>query len=415
MQSLNTNRRLVVFDVEGVLIPKNRFLFDAARSLGASRLLKLIFIGFLYEIGALTLKSTLKRIFHVIQGIEVEKLKQIFDEIPLKPHVEHVFAQLKARNCKIALISSGLPSFIVKELASKLGADYGFGIEIDVNEGKLTGEIWGNVIETDGKLKALSQILIAEELSPKDCVVVADDRNNLSLFLSETLKIGYHPDFVLRLKANNVVTGSLSGILPIIDGAPKQRILPSKNDVLREIIHACGFFVPFLAGLIGIFPVALLICAVSMLYLISELSRMNRKNLPIIGIITRNAVTQAELHEFAAAPLYFAVGILLTLLLFPLQVSSAAIAMFALGDSTASLFGSLLFKTALPFNKGKSLEGSLFGFFFAFLAGAVFVSPALALGGAIVAMAVESLPLPVNDNILIPLCTSLALMLMALI
>lgn len=77
-------------------------------------------------------------------------------------------------------------------------------------------------------------------------------------------------------------------------------------------------------------------------------------------------MTQAELHEFAAAPLYFAVGILLTLLLFPLQVSSAAIAMFALGDSTASLFGNLLSKTALPFNKGKSLEGSLFGFFLPF-------------------------------------------------
>lgn len=107
--------------------------------------------------------------------------------------------------------------------------------------------------------------------------MVADDRNNLSLFLSETLKIGYHPDFVLRLEADSVVTGSLSGILPIIDGAPRQRILPSKNDVLREIIHACGFFVPILAGLVGIFPVALLICAVSMLYLISELSRMNRK------------------------------------------------------------------------------------------------------------------------------------------
>jgi dolichol kinase len=40
------------------------------------------------------------------------------------------------------------------------------------------------------------------------------------------------------------------------------------------------------------------------------------------------------------------------------------------------------------------------------------VSPVLALIGAAVAMAIESLPLPVNDNILIPLGTGLALLIL---
>jgi len=257
----------------------------------------------------------------------------------------------------------------------------------------------------------LSRILEAEGLKLEDCVVVADDRNNGSIFLPEMQKIGYNPDFVLRVKADKVVIGKLAGILPIIDGKPKQRSLPSKNDVLRETIHASGFFVPVLAGLIGITAVALMICVVSALYFLSEISRMNRKNLPVISAITRNAALQAELYKFAAAPLYFAIGILITLLLFPAPVNSAAIAIFALGDSTASLFGGLISKKPLPFNKGKTLAGSLVGFFFAFLAGSFFVSPALALIGAAVAMTIESLPLPVNDNVMIPLCTGLALML----
>lgn len=379
------------------------------KSIGVSKLLKMLSIGFLYTIGVAGLKSTLKRIFKIMQGVEFEKLVQIFDEIPSKPQAENIFAQLKTRNCKIALISSGLPIVIVKKLASKLGADYAFGIEVGVNGGKLTGEIWGDAIESDGKFRVLSQILSAEGLNPKDCVVVADDRNNLSIFLSEMLKIGYNPDFTLRIKADKVITGSLSGILPIIDGKPQQRSLPSKNDILREAIHACGFFVPVLANLIGITAVALLICAVSALYFLSELSRMSSKNLPIISAITQNAASSAELYEFAAAPLYFAIGVLIALLLFPAPVNSATIAIFALGDSTASLVGRSLSKKPLPFNKGKTLEGSFFGFFFAFLAGSIFVLPVLALIGAAVAMAVESLPLPVNDNILIPLYTGLAL------
>ncbi|MBM4401358.1 MAG: HAD-IB family phosphatase, partial [Crenarchaeota archaeon] len=367
MQTPNNSRkpRLVIFDVEGVLIPKNRFIFDVGKSLGTLQLLKMLFIGFLYEIGVVTLKSALKRIFRVMKGAEIESLVQIFDKIPSKPQLQSIFAQLETRNCKIALISSGLPAVIVKKLASTLGADYAFGIEVGVNDGKLTGEIQGDVIEANGKLKVLSQILATEGLNLNDYVVVADDRNNSPIFLSGMQKIGCNPDFVLRVKADNVVTGGLAGILPIIDGTPKQRSLPSKNAVLREIIHASGFFVPVLAGLIGITAVALLICIVMALYVISELSRMNRKNLPIISTITRNAASQAELYEFAAAPLYFAIGILLTLLLFPAPVSNAAIAIFALGDSTASFFGGRLSKKPLPFNKGKTLEGSIAGFIFA--------------------------------------------------
>jgi len=394
-----------------VLIPKNRFIFDAGKSLGVSQLLKMLFIGFLYEIGLVTLKTALKRIFKIMHGIKIEKLMQIFDKIPSKPQLRSVFAQLKARNCKTALISSGLPTVIVEKLASTLGADYAFGIEVGVNDDALTGEIGGDAIESNGKRKVLSQILSAEGLNPKDCVVVADDRNNSCIFLSGMQKIGYNPDFVLRVKADKVVIGKLAGILPIIDGKPKQRSLPSKNDVLRETIHASGFFVPVLAGLIGITAVALMICVVSALYFLSEISRMNRKNLPVISAITRNAALQAELYKFAAAPLYFAIGILITLLLFPAPVNSAAIAIFALGDSTASLFGGPISKKPLPFNKGKTLAGSLVGFFFAFLAGSFFISPVLALIGAAVAMTIESLPLPVNDNVMIPLCTGLALML----
>ena len=412
MEAPRRKPRLIVFDVEGVLISKNRFLFDVGKSLGFFQLLKMLLIGFLYEIGIFPLKPTLKWIFKIMRGVKVETIMCIFDEIPSRPQLESFFAQLKMRNCKTALISSGLPKIAVEKLASIIGADYSFGIEVGVKDNVLTGEIWGEVIESNGKFKVLSRILAVEGLELEDCVAVADDRNNRSIFLPGMLKIGYNPDYVLRVKADQVVTGKLSGVLPVIFGKPKKRSLPSRNDLIRETIHASGFFIPIIAGFIGIYPMSLIICVVSILYFLSELSRMNRKNMPIISAITRNAASPTERYEFAAAPLYFAMGIFLTLLLFPAPVNGAAIAIFTLGDSTASLFGGLISKKPLPFNKGKTVEGSLTGFFFAFMAGIFFVSPALALIGAAVAMAIESLPLPVNDNILIPLGTGLTLLLL---
>lgn len=402
----------MVFDVEGVLIPRNRLFFEVGRSLGVVPLLKILLYGFLYEVGAVRLTEALKRLYKVARGAKVDLFIRSYEKLPLMPNAKEVFARLKAENCKTALISSGLPTFLVEKLSETLGADYAVGVEVGIEGEVLTGEIGGDVIRDKGKALVFGEFVESERLSLKDCVVVADDRNNASLFVKEVRKIGYSPDFVIRAKADVVVDGRFSKILPAVNGETRSRRLPSKSDIFRETIHGSGFFVPLIALWIGLPLAVLMIVAVIAFYVASEWARLRGKNMPVISLITRHAASQAELCEFALAPIYFAVGILFTLLLFPARASGAAIAIFALGDSTASLIGSTLSGRPLPFNRAKTLEGSLGGFFFAFLAGSLFVSPWLALVGAAVAMIVEYLPLPVNDNVLMPLCTGLALTLL---
>ena len=403
--------RLVVFDVEGVLAPKNRFIFEAGKTLGFIKLLKMLFYGFLYETGLLNLESALTRIFKELRGVKLETLDLISSKISSTPFLQNIGCQLKTRNCKIALISSGLPTVIVRKLGAAIGADYAYGIEVETHDGRLTGKIWGDAIEPNGKLKILCEILALEDLKLKDCIAVVDDRNNRCLFMPGMLKIGFNPDFIIRFKSDKVVSGKLSQILPIIDGKPRKRSFPSTNDLVREDIHASGFFMPVIASYIGLPIVGTLIVVIALIYTGSELLRLEGKELRLISAITLHAASQSELHGFAAAPLYFACGILFTLVLFPAPASYAAVAMFCLGDSAASLLGGRI-SNALPFNKGKTWEGSVGGGFFAFLGGLFFVSPVLALIGAVIAMTVEVLPLPVNDNVLVPVITGAALTLL---
>lgn len=402
-----TEKKLIVFDVEGVLLPKKRYLFfEVGRNLKFQDFIRMVFWGFLYELGLISLKAAMKHVFKVFKGFTVDEFLRIFRQVPLMPDAKEVLVELRNDGWKIALISSGLPTFVVQDLAKTLSANYAYGFEPETEEGTLTGDIRGDVLERNGKLLVLTKILNLEEVSLKSCVVVADDRNNASLFLPDVRKIGYNPDFVIRMKADGVITGRLKGILAPIDNEPRQRgSLPSRNEVIRESIHACGLFVPIFSGIIGLYPVALLILMVTLLYVMSELARMEKKNLPIISFITQNAASQAELYEFATAPLFFALGILITLLLFPSPASGAAIVIFALGDSSASIFGGILGRTSIPFNKGKTLEGSIVGFAFAFLGGMFIIGPVMALVGAITAIVVESLPWPLNDNIVTPVVT----------
>ncbi|MCW4019503.1 MAG: haloacid dehalogenase-like hydrolase [Candidatus Bathyarchaeota archaeon] len=402
--------KLAVFDVEGVLVPKNRLFFETSKSLGVFPLMKALFFGLLYSTGVMPLKQALQNIFGVMKGVEVEQFYQTMEKLPIMPNASSVFATLKAEGCKTALISSGFPTFLVEDLAAKLGADYAIGVEVGIEKEALTGEVWGDVTEANGKFLVLKELMEDQKISASDCVIVADDRNNASIFLKEALKIGYEPDFVLRTKADFVVTGKLAKILPVIHGEVKTRGLPSRKDLLRECIHASGFFIPVLAILFGVPLVALFTAAVIALYTVSEFLRARGKNMFFFSAVTRHAASQSELCEFPMAPIYFAFGILLTLLFIPAPASYAGIAIFALGDSTASIFGGTISGRTLPFNHAKTVQGTVTGFFFAFLAGSVFVAPWIALVGAAVGMLVEYLPLPINDNLLIPLVTGFTLM-----
>ncbi len=350
--------------------------------------------------------------FNMARGMKVETLMLIAAKVPIMPEAGAVVDQLKAQDCKVVLITSGLPTIVARMFADKLGADAAFGFDVGIEEDVLTGEITGDVIERRGKLVVMQKLIDDDHLETQDCVVVADDRNNASIFLQDALKIGYNPDFVLRVKSDRVVTGGIAKVLAAIDGEPKHRGKPQRSDILREAMHASGFFMPVLALFLGVPVVAAFIILLLGLYAVSEYLRIEGKTMPIINVITRRAASQNELYQVVLAPVYFAIGILLTLVVFPAPASFAAVAIFSLGDSTASLFGRYLARTSLPFNKDKSLEGSLAGFFFAFLAGWVFISPVFAAVGAAIAMFIEYLPLPVNDNLLIPFFTGLVLFLL---
>jgi phosphoserine phosphatase len=411
-------RQLIVFDVEGVLLPKRRYLpFGAARKLGPSGFIKIIAIGFLYEMGLLPLESALRKIYRCFRGLTLRDLFEPYKTIPLISGVEQLFNKLRQGGYRIALISSGLPTLFVKDLASTLKSDYAFGFDLKTSNGRLTGEISGDAIKPNGKALILKRILEHENLSPRDCIVVADDRNNLPMFSLCSLRIGYNPDFILTAKSDRVVKEDLSEILPIIEGKaphiPRSRL--SRGELIRETIHIGSFSVPCICAYTFLEPniVSLLIVLVTLLYIASEFGRIRGIDFPFFSAITRRAAIKPELHEFASSPIFFATGITLSLLLFPTPINYASVAVLTLGDGFARIFGRTMGRTAFPLNKGKMLEGSVFGFLFAFLGAMAFVDPVKALAAAITGMVVESLPLPVNDNLTIPIITGLALTLMA--
>lgn len=407
--------RLVVFDVEGVLIPKRRYLlFEASQSLSLFGFIRILWAGFLYEVGLMPLKSALKKIFKQLRGLALDELFLLYKKVPLIPDVKEVFEKLEALGYKTALISSGLPQRFLEYLADELKADHVVGLNLDVDNGYFTGRISGDVIETNGKALALRKILEKEGLTPNDCAIVADDRNNLSMFRFCALRIGYNPDFLLSIKSDVVVKGNLCEILPSIAGdAVAERTLSlSKRDFIRESIHIGSFLVPvvLLYMPFSYSFIVLLIFGIMWIYIISELFRIQGLNIPLTSTLTWNATIEPEMYEFVTAPIFFAVGVILALVVFPTSVGYATIAILTLGDGFASLFGKKFGKHAFPYNKGKMVEGTFFGFLFAFVGAWFFIGPLKALIGTTAGLLAETLPTPINDNLMITLVSGLVLL-----
>jgi len=109
---------------------------------------------------------------------------------------------------------------------------------------------------------------------------------------------------------------------------------------------------------------------------------------------------------------FYPIAVLLMVAMLPLHVACAGWAIMALGDAAASLVGR---GTALPWNPRKTLLGSLAFPVTAFVGGSAlwwwisFATPSwprMAIA-AVVAALVESLPLPIDDNLTVTLAASL--------
>ncbi len=111
------------------------------------------------------------------------------------------------------------------------------------------------------------------------------------------------------------------------------------------------------------------------------------------------------------------VGIFVSFLAFERNIALAAVLVITWGDAASAVFGKLWGRHRFPWSR-KTLEGTLAGIMFAFVAQLFFVPWLPALLAAVIAMLFESLDLKklhLDDNILIPLIAGLSLFLFMVI
>jgi dolichol kinase len=189
-------------------------------------------------------------------------------------------------------------------------------------------------------------------------------------------------------------------------------------EVRRQLIHGSGIFIALLIkeaySFFGgwLYPTAILAVAISIGYAISYLHTKGA-NLPILTKIINESERERDQDFPGRGALRFFIGALLTLLIFrnTPEIVAAGIIVLALGDSASTLGGVAYGRHKIPYNREKSIEGSVSGFGVAFI-GLLILAPfsiVISACASLIGMAVESLPLGVDDNLTVPITASFSI------
>jgi len=414
-------RRIIAFDVDGVII-QGFWLYRVIARYGLLRAIAFGVLGILYEARIMGVASFMRFAYRLLKDAPKEWLIRMTDQVYLIRGVKKTFRILKQQGHIIALLSSGIPDFAVARLATTLGAHFASGIRVEIHQGLLTGHIAALDCRGQSKVEALKDIINAHNLHSYEVIAVANDRNNIPLFQYAHLAVGFRPDPVVRRFVRRVVAiPDLRALLPVI-AAPTVRVpIPRRlsQEIIRQLLHASAVLIPILWLWDSSWHLFIyfLVGSLSLLFALSEVLRSYGIQIPIISKLVLAAGREEEIDRYVFSPLYFAAGVTIPLLIFGTifnlpNIAAASVIAFLIGDAFSTIGGKFLGRHHYPFNPQKTIEGSLIGFSIAFIVLLFFASPALALLSTVIAALIELLPLPLDDNLAVPILTSLILSLL---
>lgn len=217
---------------------------------------------------------------------------------------------------------------------------------------------------------------------------------------------------------NAVGAASLSGVPAVETGLCKEhmmhrrgilmrsRVISLRKEIFRKSIHLCTAFVPLMLHYLYGLTIAGLFSVLAV-YIISEILRLNGRNVPVFSAITEAAARKRDENRFVLGPVTLCCGVLVSALFFNETAAAVGIIGLAAGDGLASLFGKMFGEVKIPFTGGKSVVGSLSCFGVIFLLSSLITNnTAAGLVCGFAGMFAEMLPLKDFDNLLIPVVLS---------
>ena len=158
-------------------------------------------------------KESFSRRVALLKGLDAAVLKETAQNLVLTEGAERVIQTLKTLGYKIGIISGGF-DFFGEYLQNKLGLDYVFANVLEIENGKVSGNIRGDIIDGPKKAELLKTIATVENISLQQTIAVGDGANDLPMISIAGLGIAFHAKPIVKDSSEQSISSvGLDGLL----------------------------------------------------------------------------------------------------------------------------------------------------------------------------------------------------------
>jgi len=207
------NRRLVCFDMDSTLI-EAEVIDELAKAAGVGDQVSEITEAAMR--GELDFTESFARRMALLKGLDESVLENIAEQLPVTEGAERLISTLSKFGYKTAILSGGF-NYFGRYLQKKLGIDYVYANELEVENGKVTGEVSGVVVDGARKAQLLRELAERENLSLEQVIAVGDGANDLPMLSIAGLGIAFRAKPLVKASAKQSISNlGLDGILYLI-------------------------------------------------------------------------------------------------------------------------------------------------------------------------------------------------------
>lgn len=207
------NRRLAVFDMDSTLI-EAEVIDELAKAHGVGERVSEITERAMR--GELDFRASFKERLALLKGLDVKVLDEIGASLRLTEGAETLFAELKRLGYKTAILSGGF-TYFARQLQAKLGIDYIFANELEVVDGKCTGNAIEPIVDAQRKADLLRELAGKEGLSLEQTIAVGDGANDLPMLAIAGLGVAFRAKPLVKQSAKQAIsTLGLDGVLYLL-------------------------------------------------------------------------------------------------------------------------------------------------------------------------------------------------------
>ena len=195
-------KKLVVMDVDSTLIQQEVIELLAAK-VGKEK--EVIEITNAAMSGELDFESSLRARVALLAGASEEILEEVRSEIKLTPGAHTLVKTLQKLGHEVAVVSGGFTA-VIEPLLAELGITNYRANNLEIVDGKLTGQVLNPIIDRAAKAQALRDFATKTGVTLEQTIAIGDGANDLDMIAAAGLGIAFNAKPAVRAAADSSLT-----------------------------------------------------------------------------------------------------------------------------------------------------------------------------------------------------------------